>query len=381
MKKKTTALLIAACLMLGLSACQGQSSPKPQEESSQTSESQDAADQPSDETAEATENADTQDAADSSEAENTASEGSADLREINVVLDWYPNAVHEWIYIAMEKGYYADEGLKVNIQFPSNINDALSLTAAGKAEIGIYYPHDVIQARINQKVPVKAFGSVCQGPLNIILSLKEKDITSPSDMAGKTIGYAGTELSEAMLRSMMTASGEDPASLNMIDVGFDLMSSMTTGNVDATIGCMLNHEVPQLEEEGFEVNSFSICDYGIPYYPELVLVANDQTIENDQEMLKAFMRASKKGFEDMKNDPDAAVKTLLENQNEENFPLSEAVEKKSTDVLIDSMETEGHPFLSTSTEDWENTINWMYEEGIIPETCPASEIITDIQFD
>ena len=36
----------------------------------------------------------------------------------------------------------------------------------------------------------------------------------------------------------------------MIDVGFDLMSSMTTGNVDATIGCLVNHEVPQMEEGG-----------------------------------------------------------------------------------------------------------------------------------
>ena len=375
MKKKSTALIMTVCLVLGLAACTGQKTAATGTAAADT----EASDSEASESEEADVNA-----SELSEEDSETSAGESvtaqEEREIDIVLDWYPNAVHEWIYIAMEKGYYAEEGLKVNVQFPSNTNDALSLTAAGKAEIGIYYPHDVIQARINQNIPVRAFGSVCQGPLNIILSLKDKDITSPADMSGKIIGYSGTELSEAMVRSMMTAAGEDPDSVEMIDVGFDLMSSMTTGNVDATIGCMLNHEVPQMEEEGFEVNEFSVCDYGVPYYPELVLVANDDTIENDSEMLGAFMRASQKGFEDMKNDPDAAVQTLLDNQNAENFPLSGTVEKQSTQVLLGNMETDDHPFLSSDTEAWENTIQWMQDEGIIEETCPVDEVVTEINY-
>ena len=166
------------------------------------------------------------------------------LRELDVVLDWYPNALHAFMYVAIEKGYYAEEGLQVNIRFPSNANDAISLVAAGRADVGLYYQQDVIQARANQSVPVKSIAAVVQGPLNIVLSLAEKDITTPSDLVGKTIGYAGTELSEALIRSIMEAAGADYSDVTMIDVGFDLMSSMTTGNVDATIGCLVNHEVP-----------------------------------------------------------------------------------------------------------------------------------------
>ena len=105
-----------------------------------------------------------------------------ELRELNVVLDWYPNALHAFIYDAIAKGYYAEEGLKVNIQFPSNANDAMSLVAAGQAEIGLYYQQDVIIARANQDVPVKSIGAVVQGPLNIVLSLAEKNIRSPEDL-------------------------------------------------------------------------------------------------------------------------------------------------------------------------------------------------------
>ena len=58
------------------------------------------------------------------------------LREINVVLDWYPNALHSFLYTAIERGYFAEEGLDVKIQFPANENDALSLVSAGRAENG-----------------------------------------------------------------------------------------------------------------------------------------------------------------------------------------------------------------------------------------------------
>lgn len=297
-----------------------------------------------------------------------------ELRELDVVLDWYPNALHAFLYTAIDKGYYEEEGLKVNIRFPSNANDAISLVAAGQADIGLYYQQDVIQARADQNVPVKSIGAVVQGPLNIVLSLAEKDITSPEDLVGKKIGYAGTELSEALIRSIMANVGADYSDVTMIDVGFDLMSSMTTGNVDATIGCLVNHEVPQMEEEGFAVNWFDLDEYGVPTYYEGIFLASDKAIENDSETLKAFLRASAKGFADMKEDPEAALKTLLDNQNEENFPLSETVERKSMEVLLPMMETSDASFLSQSDECWQENIDWMLEQGLIGQTVSLDDV-------
>ena len=93
------------------------------------------------------------------------------LEDVDLVLDWYPNAVHSFIYAAIEKGYFKEEGLNVNIKFPSNPTDPLALPAAGKATVGIYYQPDVIISRANEKVPVKSIGSIVQSPLNVIISL------------------------------------------------------------------------------------------------------------------------------------------------------------------------------------------------------------------
>lgn len=122
------------------------------------------------ETTEAKENTETKEET----AGESAAEEKGDLRQIDVVLDWYPNAIHTFIYTAIERGYYAEEGLDVKVRFPANANDALALVAAGKADIGMYYQQDVIQAVANQGTKIKSIGAIVQSPLSVVLSLKDK---------------------------------------------------------------------------------------------------------------------------------------------------------------------------------------------------------------
>lgn len=313
---------------------------------------------------------------DASGTAETADKDKKNLREVNVVLDWYPNAIHTFLYTAIERGYYEEEGLDVQIRFPSNANDALSMVAAGKAEIGMYYQQDLIQAVANQKAPIRSIGAIVQSPLNIILSLKDKNITSPKDMVGKTIGYGGTVLSESLVKCMMESVGADASDVKMVDVGFDLMSSMTTGNVDATIGCLVNHEVPQMEEEGFELNYFPVSGYGIPNYYEEVFLTNNKLLEEEPEVVAGFLRASKKGFDDFKADPDGCLAILMNNQNEANFPLTQSVEEQSCKTLLPLMETEDAEFLSQTEECWQENIDWMLENGLIDQSVDVADVMT-----
>ena len=78
-------------------------------------------------------------------------------------------------------------------------------------------------------------------------ALKDKNITGRENLVGKTVGYGGTALSEAVVKSMMEYVGADASDVNLIDVGFELMSSMTTGNVDATIRCLEAMRFRQME--------------------------------------------------------------------------------------------------------------------------------------
>lgn len=312
----------------------------------------------------------------SSDEKSQAEKG---LEEVTLVLDWYPNAIHSFIYAAEEKGYFKDEGIKLNIQYPQNVTDPLTLTAAGKATVGIYYQQDVVRARANEKIPVKSIGPIVREPLNHIIVLdKEKDIQSPKDLEGKTIGYAGSDLSEAYVQSMVKADGGDPAKVKMQDVGFDLVPALITNKVDALSGALINHEVPVMEEKGFKTRTFNPADYGVPNYYELLFVSGDQTIKENPELLKAFLRASEKGYAYMTKHPQEALQILMDKQDKENFPLSSNVEKKSLQILMDNMEDKNAAFLSDNADAWQQQIDWMTEQKMITTKPDTDDLFIDL---
>ena len=305
-------------------------------------------------------------------------EGENGLEEFSIVLDWYPNAIHSFLYVAEEKGYFAEEGLDLVVNFPSNTNDGISLPAAGRADLGIYYLQDAILTAVGEDVPIVSVGSVVQESLNVVISLKEKGIESAKDLAGKKIGYAGTALSEAQVKCMLEKAGVSAEECQLIDVGFDLLTATTTGQVDATIGNMINHEVPQLEEQGIEINYFRPVDEGVPAYYELVFLAGEDAVENHPEKLQKFLRAAKKGFDFMQENPEEALQILLENQNAENFPLSESVEQASMDVILPKMAKEGQPFLYQDISVWQENADWLYEMGLLKEKADVSYMVVDL---
>ena len=308
------------------------------------------------------------------------SEPEADngLEDFSIVLDWYPNAIHSFLYVAQEKGYFAEEGLNLVVNFPANTNDGISLPAAGKADLGMYYLQDAILTAVEEDVPIVSVGAVAQKSLDVVISLKENGIETAADLAGKKIGYAGTALSEAKVECMLEQAGLTAEDCELIDVGFDLLTATTTGQVDATIGNMVNHEVPQLEEQGIAINYFSPTDFGVPEYYELVFLAGRDAVENNPEKLQKFLRAAQKGFDFMQENPEEALQILLDNQNAENFPLSPSVEKASMDVLLPAMETADAPFMSQDVAVWQENADWLYERGLLSEQTDVSFMVVDL---
>lgn len=338
MKKKLLALLLAGAMVLGLAACGGTDT-----------------------------------------GEETADAGeSTQLEDFTVVLDWYPNAIHTFLYTAMEKGYFAEEGLNLVINFPANTNDGISLPAAGKADVGVYYLQDAILTAVEENVPIVSIGAITQSGLNVVITQKDSGIAEPKDLEGKKIGYGGSVLHEATIGAMLENAGLSADACEYIDVGFELMSALTTGQVDATIGNMVNHEVPQMQENGFDINYFYVTDYGVPQMYELVFLANADAVAENPEKYKAFLRACQKGFADMQADPEGSLQILLNNQNEANFPLSENVEKQSMDMLLPVMETADAPFLHQEVSVWQENADWMYERGVLTEQTDVSGLVVNL---
>ena len=300
------------------------------------------------------------------------------LKDVSIMLDWYPNALHTFLYVAKEKGYFAEEGVNLEIQYPANPTDPLNLAAAGKVTLGLYYQPDVIIARSNENIPVKSVASIVRAPLNHIVFMENSPIKTPKDLEGKTVGYPGIALNESLLKTMVENDGGDPSKVELVDVGFDLGASIVAEKVDAVIGAFINHEVPVLKQKGYDTRNFNPVDYGVPAYSEVVLVTSDETLENQKEEIDAFWRAAVKGYEFMKANPEEALQILLTNQDEANFPLVPEVEKESLSILMSMMEADQEPFGSQTTESWQEVTDWLKQSGLVPSDPNVEEMFTSL---
>ncbi|MFK4784910.1 ABC transporter substrate-binding protein [Fusobacterium sp. MFO224] len=300
------------------------------------------------------------------------------LTDVSIVLDWYPNAIHSLFYVAMEKGYFAEEGINLEIKYPANVSDSIALPAAGKADFGLFYPQQMIMAKTQEDIPVVSIGALTQGPLNVVVAPKETGITRPRDLEGKTIGYSDGPLTEDILKTMVAEDGGDISQVKVLDVGFDLLSSMITKRVDATLGCFVNHEVPVMKEKGVDVNYFYPTDFGVPYYNELLIVANSEKVKENKELYLGFLRACKKGFRDVKDNPEGALDILLANQEADQFPLTRGIEKQSLEILLPIMEKEDSPFLDQKEEVWQENIDWLYDKKIINKKIEAKDMFINL---
>jgi putative hydroxymethylpyrimidine transport system substrate-binding protein len=168
------------------------------------------------------------------------------------------------------------------------------------------------------------------------------------------------------VKTMVQTDGGDPAKVKFQDVGFDLMPAITGKNVDAVIGGYLNHEKLLLEKEGHPVNAFSLTDFGVPSYNELILVGGESL---DPAIATKFWTAAQKGFAWTHFNQKEALAVLLSKQKTES-PLDEAVETQSLQLLLPRMAGAGS-FGAQSPDDWKKLTDWMSQKGLIPATVKA----------
>ena len=109
---------------------------------------------------------------------------------VSVVLDWFPWSNHAGLFIAKDKGYFAAEGLDVDIHPPADPATILQTVATGRDDFGINYQTGVLIAR-QEGVPVVSIAALVQHPLNSVMTLKDSGIVEPKDLAGRTIGWPG----------------------------------------------------------------------------------------------------------------------------------------------------------------------------------------------
>ena len=292
---------------------------------------------------------------------------------LKLVLDYFPNADHAGIYAAQGSGEYERAGLEVEIQPPPDAAAPLKLLQAGRVDLAISYEPELLLAR-DRGADLVAVGALVQKPLTSLMSLGERAITRPEQLAGKRVGTSGLAYQTAYLSTILEQAGVDPESVEETNVGFKLTQAMLSKQVDATLGAFWNYEGVDLQRRGRRPEILRMEALGVPTYNELIFVARRSDLGPEgASRLRRFLQATSRGHELLERRPQVGVDALLEADGGLDGELQEAVVRATLPVFFP--EDEDRPFGYMEPAEWAAYEDWMRERGLIrrpPDRAPLT---------
>ena len=305
--------------------------------------------------------------------ETTAETTTSELDKITFVLDWLPNTNHTGIYTAIEKGYFADENLEVEVIQPQD-GDAEVLVANGKADFGISFQETITMARTAENpIPVVAIAAVLQHNTSGFASLAAKNIVTPKDFENKVYGSWGTEIEDAFIKTLMAKDEADFSKLDVVNIeSYDFLTSITN-DVDFQ-WIYYGWDGVAAEAKGVDLNFIKLQDIDpdLDFYTP-VIMTSDAMINDNPELVKRFLRAVSKGYEDAANNPDDAVLDLLANAPE----LDEEIATLSQEYLADEYISDAEQWGVMKSSVWETFGQWMYDNGVISQPLDVDAAFTN----
>lgn len=305
------------------------------------------------------------------EKADTQPQGAEQAKKVTVMLDWVPNTNHTGLFVALEKGWYKEQGLDVEIIQPAEGGTA-QLVAANKADFGVGYQEDITMARAND-VPVVSIAAVIQHNTSGFASKKEANITTPKDLEGKRYGGWGSPTEEAVIKAVMEKDGADFNQVEFFNVG--QMDFFTVIERDADFTWIYyGWDGVEAERRNLPLNVMMLKDLdpALDYYTP-VLMTSESTINNDPETVKKFLAAATKGYEYCIQHPEEAADILLKHAPELEKELVVASQKWLSTKYQDDAARWGEQKQSV----WKNYAEWLHSQGLLPRTIDETKAFTN----
>lgn len=288
--------------------------------------------------------------------------------KMTLLLDWYVNPDHGPIIIAKEKGFFADEGLDVEIVAPADPSAPPKLVAAGKADLAVSYQPQ-IHLQVAEGLPLKRVGTLIASPLNCLMVKDDGPVKTIADLKGRKVGYSVAGVEEAQMRAVLSRHGLTMDDIEMVNVNWSLAPSVMSGQVDAVIGAYRNVELHQMEIEGVKGRCFFIEEEGMPSYDELIYVANPELM--DRAKVARFLAATERATQYIVNHPDESFEIYAGTAPE----LNDELNKRSWADTIRRFA------LRPAALDHGRYIRFeefLKEHGLIETVRPVSDIAIDV---
>jgi ABC-type nitrate/sulfonate/bicarbonate transport system substrate-binding protein len=299
---------------------------------------------------------------------------STELRSVSVVLDWSVNTNHTGLYLAQAEGYFADRGLDVHLIEPGDTS-GLQLLAAGKADFAVSVSESLVPARI-EGAPVVSVAAIIQQNTSSLISLADRGIRTPADLAGHSYGTYGSDLEAALVGKLAECAGVPSDAVELIPLtGVDFRIGLTEDMFDMAWVYDGWDTIKLRDLDGLDVNTIAFADYTdcIPNWYTPILATSEQTLADDPQLVQDFLAAAAEGYALAMSEPSVGVDALMDAAPE----LDRALIEESATYLSTRY---AHDPVSWGTQEatvWNEFIDFLVANGLAPDDFDTDAAWTD----
>lgn len=309
-------------------------------------------------------------------AENKKVEEKKDVptEKVSFLLDWDPNVNHAGLYVAMDKGFFEEEGIEVEVNQPP-ANGAEALVASGKADFGVSFQDTIAPAFASEEpLPVTAVAAIINHNTSGIFSAKDKNIEKPKDMENHNHSTWGLPIEQAILKQVVEDDGGDFSKVNLVPGDVTNNIAAIQGKDIDTVWIFYPVDGIRAEMENVPINYFSFKDINpiFDYYTP-ILIANNDFLKNKEDVAKRFMRAFVKGYEYAAENPKEAAEILVKINPE----LDKDFVEKGMEYLADKYQDDAAYFGQIDPDRWNNFYQWLWDNKLIDKEIPKDFGFTD----
>ena len=262
------------------------------------------------------------------------SSGALAQTAIKFALDWRFEGPAAPYFVAIDQGYYADEGLDVSIDPGSGSVEGINRVASGAYQLGFADINSLVKFRDNPaNAPLQAVQMVYDTPAFAIITMKRTGISGPKDLEGKILGAPAPDGAYAQWPIFVAANGIEASKVKIENVGFPVREPMLVkGDVDAITGFWFSSYM-NLKANGAKDDDIVVMlmkDYGVDLYGNVIIV-NPEFAKSNPNAVKGFVKATIRGIQETIRNPEAAIDALLKR----NQIANRAVELERLKLALD----------------------------------------------
>jgi NitT/TauT family transport system substrate-binding protein len=294
---------------------------------------------------------------------------SGALTHIRLPVGYIPNVQFAPLYVAVEKGYFAEAGIEVEFDYSSE-TDAVALVGAGNLQFAVVSGEQVLLARAQGLPVVYVAAWYQQYPVSVV-SAAELNIHSPADLRGQTIGLPGLYGANYIgLRVLLYAGGVSEADVTLDSIMFTQFEAFAGGRENVICGYTANEPV-RLRAQGYAINELRVADY--VQLASNGLITNEKTMAENPDLVRRMVNAFLRGLADTIADPETAYQ--ISTKYVEGLGADDAVQQQVLATSIELWQTDRLGV--TNPAAWENMQTVLLDMGLLTEPLDLSKAYTN----